>query len=272
MVLVALTEDTPSTVDPVDPAGSAAMVANDLVVEGLCKRFGTGNAVLDKLELSVPRGQALAIIGANGAGKSTLLRCCLRLIEPDAGSVTLLSHDTTRAGTRELKRIRSRVGFVFQRHNLVPRLTSLTNVLHGSLGRGGGPRCWHQAWAPADLRREAYSCLDRVGLRHVARQRADQLSGGQSQRVAIARLLMQRPDLVMADEPVASLDPIAGEEVMAHLSKLMRSRGLTLVFTTHNLRHAVDYADRIIGLRRGKVELDCPAQGQRAEDLEEIYG
>ncbi len=272
MALVALNEDTPSTVGPADPAGSAAVVANDLVVEGLSKSFGTGNPILDKLDLRVPRGQALAIIGANGTGKSTLLRCCLRLIEPDGGRINLLSHDTTRAKARELKRIRSRVGFVFQRHNLVPRLTSLTNVLHGSLGRGGGFRCWHQALATTDRRREAFACLDRVGLQHVARQRADQLSGGQSQRVAIARMLMQRPELVMADEPVASLDPIAGEEVMALLSELMRSQGLTLVFTTHNLRHAVDYADRIVGLRGGKVELDCPARGQRAEDLETIYG
>ncbi len=272
MALAALTKDTPSTAVPVEPAGAAAVVADDLVIKGLTKSFGTGSPILDNLDLQVPRGQALAVIGANGTGKSTMLRCCLRLIEPDGGRISLLSHDATSAKARELRKIRSRVGFVFQRHNLVPRLTSLTNVLHGALGRGGGPRCWHQAVAPADLRREAYSCLERVGLPHVTEQRADQLSGGQSQRVAIARMLMQRPELVMADEPVASLDPIAGEEVMALLSDLMRSQGLTLVFTTHNLRHAVDYADRIVGLRGGRLELDCTAQGQRAEDLETIYG
>jgi phosphonate transport system ATP-binding protein len=116
------------------------------------------------------------------------------------------------------------------------------------------------------------ACLDRVGLAHAAGQRADQLSGGQSQRVAIARMLMQRPELVMADEPVASLDPVAGEEVMALLCNLMRDQGLTLVFTTHHLDHALQYGDRIVGLRQGRVELDSPTRGLRAAELEGIYG
>jgi len=248
------------------------MARRDLVVAGLSKRFGNGRPALDALDLSVPRGQALAIIGANGTGKSTLLRCCLRLIEPDRGAVELLAQNVVDARQRDLRRLRARIGFVFQRHNLVPRLSALSNVLHGALARGGGPACWHQAAAPGRLRREAAECLDRVGLPQVAGQRADQLSGGQSQRVAIARMLMQQPELVMADEPVASLDPIAGEEVMALLCDLMRDQGLTLVFTTHHLEHAVRYADRIVGLRHGRIELDSPSQGLRPAELEEIYG
>jgi phosphonate transport system ATP-binding protein len=272
MALAALDKDTPVQAVPVDLAGAAARVPHDLVIAGMSKRFGVSRPVLDRLDLQVPRGQALSIIGANGAGKSTLLRCCLRLIEPDSGDLQLLSHDVTRAKRRELRRLRARIGFVFQRHNLVPRLSALSNVLHGALARDGGPGCWYQAVAPERLRREAIACLERVGLPHVAAQRADQLSGGQSQRVAIARMLMHHPELVMADEPVASLDPIAGEEVMALLSDLMRDQGLTLVFTTHNLNHAVTYADRIVGLRRGRLELDAPSRGQRPVELEDIYG
>jgi len=252
--------------------GTAAAHPRDLVISGMTKGFGAGRPVLDRLDLTVPRGQALAIIGANGTGKSTLLRCCLRLIEPDAGQVDLLAQDVVRARPRELRRLRSRIGFVFQRHNLVPRLSALSNVLHGALARSGGAACWHQSVAPTRLRREAMACLERVGLPHVAMQRADQLSGGQSQRVAIARMLMQRPELVMADEPVASLDPVAGEEVMELLCTLMRDQGLTLLFTTHHLNHAVTYADRIVGLRHGRVELDSPAREHLPGDLEDIYG
>lgn len=270
MALAAIDQDTPRAA--VAAPRAEAAVPHDLVVTGMSKRFGKGRPVLNGFSLKVPRGQSLAIIGANGTGKSTLLRCCLRLIEPDSGDVELLKHDVARAKLRELRRLRARIGFVFQRHNLVPRLSALSNVLHGALARGGGPSCWHQAVAPARLRGEAMACLDRVGLAHAAGQRADQLSGGQSQRVAIARMLMQRPELVMADEPVASLDPVAGEEVMALLCNLMRDQGLTLVFTTHHLDHALQYGDRIVGLRQGRVELDSPTRGLRAAELEGIYG
>jgi phosphonate transport system ATP-binding protein len=163
------------------------------------------------------------------------------------------------------------VGFVFQRHNLVPRLSALTNVLHGSQSRVRGPCAWFQGLAPRALREEAMRCLELVGLAHVAGQRADRLSGGQSQRVAIARMLMQRPEFVVADEPVASLDPAAGEEVMRLLVRLLRERDLTLIFISHDLRHAVEFADRVIGLRGGRIELDGPAAGQDPGRLAEIY-
>lgn len=243
----------------------------DLEVGGLVKRFGSAT-VLDGVGLVVPRGQAVALIGSNGAGKSTLLRCCLRLVEPDAGTLTLLGEDLRALRPVALRRLRRRIGFVFQKHNLVPRLSALSNVLHGAIARNRSPRLWHQAIAHRDSREEAMACLDMVGLADFASRRADRLSGGQSQRVAIARTLMQRPDIVMADEPAASLDPVAAEEVMALLSGLMKRQGLTLIYTSHNLRHAIAYADRVVGLRGGRIAFDAPAESQDAASLEEVYG
>ena len=243
---------------------------HDLEVRGLVKRFGSAPPILDGVDLRVPHGQSLALLGSNGAGKSTLLRCCLRLVESE-GEVRVLGQDVRGLGRRQLRALRSRVGFVFQRHNLVPRLSALTNVLHGAQSRRHGPRAWFQGLAPRDLREEAMRCLELVGLGPMAGQRADRLSGGQSQRVAIARMLMQRPDFVIADEPVASLDPAAGEEVMRLLVRLLRERDLTLIFISHDLRHAVEFADRVIGLRGGRIELDGPAAEQDPGRLAEIY-
>jgi phosphonate transport system ATP-binding protein len=243
----------------------------DLEVRGLVKRFGAQRPILDGVELRVPHGQSLALLGSNGAGKSTLLRCCLRLIEPEQGEVRVLGQDVRRLSRRQLRALRSRVGFVFQRHNLVARLSALTNVLHGAQSRRRGPRTWFQGLAPRALREEAMHCLELVGLSHMAAQRADRLSGGQSQRVAIARMLMQRPEFVIADEPVASLDPAAGQEVMQLLVRLLRERDLTLIFISHDLRHALEFADRVIGLRAGRIEVDGPAAEQDARRLAEIY-
>jgi phosphonate transport system ATP-binding protein len=243
----------------------------DLSVRGLCKRFAANVEVLSDVSLDVAKAEALALIGANGAGKSTLLRSCLRLIEPDGGEIRLLDEDVRSLKAAALRRLRARVGFVFQRHNLVPRLPVLSNVLHGALARRAGPRAWFHEIAPRALREEAMGCLDRVGLADLATRRADQLSGGQSQRAAIARALMQRPQMMFADEPVASLDPAAGEEVMDCFLDLIRRDRLTLVFTTHNLRHALDYGDRVVGLRGGRVTIDAPASALDVPSLRSFY-
>jgi phosphonate transport system ATP-binding protein len=243
----------------------------DLEVRGLSKRFSRDCAVLSDVSLAVGRAEALALIGANGAGKSTFLRSCLRLIEPDAGEIRLLGQDVRALKPATLRQLRARVGFVFQRHNLVPRLPVLSNVLHGAVARCPGPRAWFHEIGPRALREEAMSCLERVGLAELATRRADQLSGGQSQRVAIARALMQRPEVMFADEPVASLDPAAGEEVMGCFVNLTRRDRLTLVFTTHNLRHALDYGDRVVGLRGGRVTIDAPATALDLPSLRAFY-
>jgi phosphonate transport system ATP-binding protein len=250
----------------------AAAVPTALRVDRLAKRFpGATAPVWSDISFDVPAGQRVAIIGGNGTGKSTLLRCCLRLIEPDGGDIRLHGERLTGTSPRNLRRLRSSVGFVFQKHNLVPRLSVLTNVLHGGMARSRGPWQWHQSVARRADREYAMHCLGQVSLAHLAERRADHLSGGQSQRVAIARALMQRPRTIFADEPVASLDPQAGEEVMETFAALAHGQGLTLVFVSHHLEHALRYADRVLGLRAGGLALDAPAAGESLGSLRALY-
>lgn len=226
-----------------------------VTISGLAKSFGT-RRIIERLDLAIPQGESLALIGANGTGKSTLLRMIVRLAEADAGTISVLGDEVGSLRGAALKRFRARVGVVFQKHNLVSRLSALSNVVHGVQSRRSGPRTWAQALAPAEIRDEAMECLAAVGLADKAMQRADSLSGGQSQRVAIARMLMQRPQIVLADEPDASLDPRAGREVMELLFRLTRDKGLTLVFVSHHMAHARRFSDRIVGLGNGGIALD----------------
>lgn len=239
-------------------------------MSALTKRFGT-SIVLDGIDLDVAAGSAVALIGANGAGKSTLLRSLVRLVEPTAGLIEVLDREVTGLGAAELGRLRSRVGVVFQRHNLVPRLSALSNVIHGVQARAQGPRTWAHALARREHRDEAMACLDAVGLADKALQRSDSLSGGQSQRVAIARMLMQRPELILADEPDASLDPRSGREVMELLHGLARRRGLTLIFISHRMAHAIGFADRIVGIQDGRISLDQPAARSNETQLATFF-
>jgi phosphonate transport system ATP-binding protein len=242
----------------------------DLAALELKKSFRANTPVLENLSFEILPGEAVGLIGANGAGKSTLLRCCVGLTPIDGGAVRLFGVELSTSGGRELRRLRSKVGFVFQQHNLVPRLSVLTNVLHGSLSRAGA-RSWFQTLAPRLERERAMYYLDMVGLADLAGRRADRLSGGQSQRVAIARALMQEPRIIIADEPVASLDPKAAEEVMDRFARLLETVGLTFVFTSHNLQHALTYADRLLGLRHGVLTLDGPSKAQNLSTLRELY-
>ncbi|MBZ0216342.1 MAG: ATP-binding cassette domain-containing protein, partial [Fimbriimonadaceae bacterium] len=249
---------------------AADLTSAAISVKDLCKSFKVGRPVLENINFDVAPSSLVALIGANGTGKSTLLRLIPRLIEPDKGDIAIFSQHVAKSG-KQLRQVRKRIGFVFQKHNLVGRLSALTNVIHGAQARGFGFRAWGHCCAPQFLRNEAMACLERVGLADVAGQRADSLSGGQSQRVAIARALMQRPEIVLADEPAASLDPQAGDEVMRLFLSLMREEKKTVVFTSHNLSHALDYADRVVGLGEGKVVLDMLAAGLRESDLRELY-
>ncbi len=250
---------------------SCAGAPRAVSVSGLTKRFGARPAVFEQLDFSVPHGEAVAVIGANGTGKSTLMRSLIRLTEVDEGQIEVLGQKVRGLDPTALRRLRARVGFVFQKHNLVLRLSALSNVIHGAQARHAGPHVWAQWCAPAHVRHEAMECLARVGLADRASQRVDSLSGGQSQRVAIARMLMQRPELVIADEPVASLDPKAGEEVMELLFNLTREAGLTLLFVSHHMEHAKAYADRIVGLGQGKVMMDMPSRSARADELKDFF-
>lgn len=241
-----------------------------LSVSGLSKSYNKVS-VLKEINLQVREGEAVALIGSNGAGKSTALRSCLRLIDVDHGQIRLLDQDINQLSHRKLRRLRSNIGFVFQKHNLVPRLSALTNVIHGHLGQQSGPRQWLQFLSSQEIRERAYAMLERVKLQHIAMQRSDRLSGGQSQRVAIARALMQNPKMIVADEPVASLDPVAGEKVMDMFIKLCREEGITVLFTTHNIEHALNYSDRVIAIKNGVIGLDALSSDLVFEDLNRQY-
>ncbi len=252
--------------DGSEPGAAAATVE----VFGLSKRYDDSTRVLDEVDLSVGEGEIVALVGANGAGKSTLLRCLVRLLEPTSGRVVIGGTDVTAARRRALRHVRADVGFVVQRFQLVPRLSAFHNVLHGAMGRRGG-RCALPALAPEDVRAEAMECLDRVGLGPMASRRVDQLSGGQQQRVAIARMLLQRPLLVLADEPVASLDPVAGISVMELLREIAAERGLTVIVALHQLELALTFTHRIVGLRQGRVVLDRGTARCVHDELRDVY-
>lgn len=250
-------------------AGSA-LAEPVLSVVGLIKDF-PDRRVLQGLDFALAPGQATALIGANGSGKSTLLRCLVRLIEPTSGKVRLLGRDMTALPPRGLRQVRAEVGIVWQRHNLVPRLSALSNVIHGVQARMSGPRVWAQPLAPAAVRDEAMACLDRVGLADRALVRVDSLSGGQQQRVAIARMLMQRPAFILADEPDASLDPQTGEEVMALLLNLVRDDGLSLLVISHRMEHTLRYSDRILGLANGRIAMDTATDRANPTSLRQFF-
>lgn len=252
------------------PVSSVDVPVVDIEAHGVAKSFGD-NRIFSDVSFRLERGASVALVGANGAGKSTLLRCIMGLIPVSSGSVRLLGQDATGARGSDLRRLRARVGLVSQKHNLVPRLSVLSNVIHGLLGQEPGLRHWSQTLAPAPSREAAMAALESVGLAEFAARRADRLSGGQSQRVAIARALVSQPKVLFADEPTASLDPAAGEDVMELFFQLAREHGVTVVFTSHNIEHALHYGDRILGLAEGALKLDAMAAALTTSDLRGLY-
>lgn len=256
-------------IDPRDPRDLQRSVID---VNDLTKLFGGANPVraLDGVSLSVPRGQLCVLIGLSGSGKSTLLRLLNGLHQPTSGTVKVLGVDVGTSRGAELRALRRRVGFVFQQFNLVPRATVLENVLTGALGRLRGPRIGVVSYNRA-LRREAAAHLDRVGLGDRLFQRAGTLSGGQQQRVGIARMLMQSPELVLADEPVASLDPEASATIMDLLFAVCREQNLTVVCSLHQIDLALAYGNRIVGLRDGRLVLDVDAGSLSREEALAVY-
>jgi phosphonate transport system ATP-binding protein len=237
----------------------------------LTKRYPTGDLALDRVTLEVPRGQVLALIGPSGAGKSTLIRCVNRLVEPTSGTVLLGETDVTRLPRAELRAARRRMGMIFQEYALVERLTVMENVLSGRLGYVGFWASWFRRFPAADVAR-AFETLDRVGLAEFVDKRADALSGGQRQRVGIARALLQNPDLLLVDEPTASLDPKTSRQIMRLLVELCAERGLAAVINIHDVALAQDFAQRIVGLRAGRIVFDGPPGALNAAALTAIYG
>ncbi len=223
-----------------------------LRVKNLSKVYDNGTVALKNVSFEVTDGEFLAIIGESGSGKSTLLRCINRLIDPTEGEIWLDDINMTAIKGKELRQARRRIGMIFQQFNLVKRSSVITNVLSGRLGYT--PPLWSLAnrFSKADYDL-AISALRRVGIENKARIRADELSGGQQQRVGIARALMQDPQLILADEPVASLDPVLAHSIMGYLEELNRTDGRTVMCSLHHLDLVQRYADRVIGLRNGEI-------------------
>jgi phosphonate transport system ATP-binding protein len=225
-----------------------------LVVEGLTCRFGT-KAAVDNASFSIPPGSFVGVIGRSGAGKSTMLRMINRLAQPTSGRILFEGQDVTALRGKELRQWRARAAMIFQQFNLVGRLDVLTNVLMGRLAEIPAWRSLAQLWPDHD-RALAMSALEQFDIASLAAQRADQLSGGQQQRVAIARALVQQPDIILADEPIASLDPRNTKVVMDALLRINKHFGITVLCNLHSLDLARTYCDRLIGMSAGRVVFD----------------
>ncbi|MBT5239916.1 MAG: phosphonate ABC transporter ATP-binding protein [Rhodospirillaceae bacterium] len=242
-----------------------------LTLSHLTKRYPTGDLALDDVSLEVPEGQVMALIGPSGAGKSTLIRCVNRLVEPTSGSVLVGDRNVTEMGSGKLRRMRRRMGMIFQEYALVERLTVMENVLSGRLGYVGFWASWFRRFPREDIS-TAFTLLERVGLAGMEDKRADALSGGQRQRVGIARALIQNPDLLLVDEPTASLDPKTSRQIMRLIAELCTERGLTAVVNIHDVPLARLFAERVVGLQAGVVVYDGPPDGLTPDVLTQIYG
>jgi len=245
-----------------------------LSIRNVSRTFGARRA-LDDVSLDVQRGEMIALIGPSGSGKSTLLRSIsgLQVIDPGAGVIEAFGAPVQSSGkvSSRVREARIRIGFIFQQFNLVGRLSLFTNVALGSLGRIPFLRGFLGAW-PAETSAAVMAALARVGVAEYAAQRANTLSGGQQQRGAIARALVQRAKIILADEPVASLDPVSARRVMEILRDLNRTDGLTLVVTLHQVDYALRYCDRVVALKAGRIVYDGSAEGLDKDRLIDIYG
>ncbi len=242
-----------------------------LSVENLTKTYDNKVLALDNVSFQVPDRQFLVVIGLSGSGKSTLLRCINRLVEPTSGRVVWNGVDVTAASQEDLRQIRRRIGMIFQQFNLVTRSSVLTNVLSGRLGYVNPAWSLLNRFPKEDVQR-AIQKLDRVGIADKVLNRADELSGGQQQRVGIARALMQEPELMLADEPVASLDPVLAHTIMQYLEQINKEDGVTVICSLHFLDLVQRYADRVIALKDGKLVFEGLPHEIDDRRFKAIYG
>ncbi|KPU42583.1 glutamine transport ATP-binding protein GlnQ [Oxobacter pfennigii] len=242
-----------------------------LKVTNLSKEYKGGTKALSNVNFSVDEGEFISIIGPSGAGKSTLLRCINRMIDATSGEIIFDGVNVMSLGKNELRKLRTKIGMIFQHYNLVFRLSVIENVLHGRLGYKNtldGILGKHKE----EEKIQAFKIIDKLGLNEQAYKRCDELSGGQKQRVGIARALIQNPRLVLCDEPIASLDPNASKIIMDHLKSINKEMGITCLLNLHQVDVAMKYSDRIIGINSGKIVYDGSAKSLTREKIHEIYG
>jgi len=251
-----------------DPSAQGAAL---LSIEGLTKVYPGGTQALAGISFVIERPEVVAVIGSSGAGKSTLIRCINRLVEPTAGSVRLGATEIVGLPAGELRAARRRIGMIFQEFNLVDRLTVMENLLSGRLGSVGFFAALLRRYPPQDVA-GAFAMLDRVGLAGLHDSRADALSGGQRQRVGIGRALMQNPELLLVDEPTASLDPKTARQIMRLIRTLAQERGCAALVNIHDVALAQGFADRVLGLKAGRIAFDGRAGELTPAVLTEIYG
>ena len=242
-----------------------------LEIKQLVKKYNTGDLAINGVDLKVENGQVMALIGPSGAGKSTLIRCVNRLENPTSGEIWLNGENIVKMRSGKLRRARRNMGMIFQEYALVERLTVMENVLSGRLGYVGFWRSFLRKFPQADIN-AAFGLLEKVGLDTMVNKRADELSGGQRQRVGIARALIQKPDILLVDEPTASLDPKTSRQIMRLITELCEENKLAAIINIHDVALAQMYAERIVGLREGSIVYDGSPDDLNPDVLTEIYG
>ncbi|EHQ89968.1 phosphonate ABC transporter ATP-binding protein [Desulfosporosinus youngiae] len=242
-----------------------------LELNHVTKNYNSQFCALDNVSFSVDEGEFVSIIGPSGAGKSTLLRCINRMVEIDKGQISIDGVITSSLSKKMLRKLRTKIGMIFQHYNLVDRLTVIENVLHGRLGYKSTLAGIFGKYSQTE-KAQAFRIIKILGLEEQVYKRCDQLSGGQKQRVGIARALVQNPKIILCDEPIASLDPNSAKIIMDHLRTICKEMGITVIVNLHQVEAALKYSDRIIGINRGKVVFDGFPENLTPLQIREIYG
>lgn len=241
-----------------------------LEFQNVSKTYNNVTRALQDVTFSIEEGEFVSIIGPSGAGKSTLMRCANRLVDASQGAIFFDGQDITKMGKKELRKVRTRTGMIFQHYNLVDRLSVIENVLHGLLGQKSTISGMAGHYTEAE-KAEAFRIIQEMGLTEQAYKRCDELSGGQKQRVGIARAIMQKPRLILCDEPIASLDPKSSKVIMDHLKQINREKKITCLVNLHQVDVAIRYSERIIGVAGGRIVYDGPSGQLTQEIIHEIY-
>lgn len=272
-VLISFDEDLEITGDEVEIVTKAELKEMPVImsIENLNKEYSKGKSVLKDVNFEIKQGELLSIIGPSGAGKSTLLRSINRMIEPTSGKITFDKQNITNVKGRELRNMRTNIGMIFQHYNLVDRLSVFENVMHGTLGYKNSLQGIFSLYTESE-KEEAIDIITELGIEDHIYKRCDELSGGQKQRVGIARALVQKPKIILCDEPIASLDPSSSRVIMEHLRKICSEKGITVIVNLHQVDVAKNYSDRIIGLNSGEIVFNGHPTEINKEVIQAVYG